>query len=182
MSAVGAPPPPRDKYARPRHIVDRFDSAKQEDDLFYFLLCATNASPPEDRWSLRSREEQYALDRYFEYLKFLEKNQWIDLAPTGDSLTRWTGKVREGQHAWDIDVILKDAYPAIPPTCRIPELMHYTDKKLDDEVLGLKICDMHMEQSYWWHENCSLALYLKREVSYWVQSVVKDMRGKGWLK
>ena len=181
MTPLGAPPP-RDRYARPRRIVDRFASAKQEDDLFYFLLCATNASPPEEKWPLRSKEERYALDRYFEYLKYLEKHEWIELAPTGDSCTRWRGKVRDGGHAWDIEVIFKDAYPAIPPACRIPDLMHYTDRKLDDEALGLKICDMHMEQSYWWHEHCSLALYLKREVSYWVQSVLKDMRGKGWLR
>jgi hypothetical protein len=41
---------------------------------------------------------------------------------------------------------------------------------------------MHMERSYWWHEHCSLALYLKREVSYWVTSVVKDMETRGWLR
>jgi len=181
VTPTGAPLP-RDRYARPRHITDRFDRAKQEDDLFYFLLCATNASPPDEAWTLRVREERYALDRYFEYLKFLEKNEWIHLAPTGASATRWQGKVRDGAHAWDIEVIFKDAYPAIPPACRIPELMHYTDRKLDDEALGLRICDMHMETSYWWHEHCSLALYLKREVSYWVQSVLKDMREKGWLK
>ena len=59
--------------------------------------------------------------------------------------------------------------------------MHYTDRKVDDGVLGLRICDMHMEKTYWWDDHASLALYLKREVSYWVQSVVKDMREKGWL-
>ena len=40
---------------------------------------------------------------------------------------------------------------------------------------------MHMEKNYWWDAHSSLALYLKREVSYWVQSVVADMKGKGWL-
>ena len=179
---MARPPVPPERHARPRRIVDRYDTARGEDDLFYFLLCATNASPPDDDWRLRAQEERYALDRYFEYLRFLERNQWITLEATGESLTRWQGTVRHGRHAWPIEVILKDAYPAIPPACRIPELMHYTDRKVDDEALGLRICDMHMEQSYWWHEHCSLALYLKREVSYWVQSVVLDMTGKGWLK
>lgn len=171
--------PPRKGVHR---IVDRFDTARGEDDLFYFLLCATNASPLDPRWRLRAKEERYALDRYFEYLRFLEKNQWIELAPTGDSLTRWRGTVRHGTHAWAIEVVLKDGYPVVPPACRIPELMHSSDRKVDDPVLGLRICDMHMEQHYWWHEHCSLALYLKREVSYWVQSVVKDMARKGWLR
>ena len=180
MTPLGAPPP-RDRYARPRRIVDRFASAKQEDDLFYFLLCATNASPPEEKWPLRSKEERYALDRYFEYLKYLEKHEWIELAPTGDSCTRLRGKVRDGGHAWDIEVIFKDAYPAIPPACRIPDLMHYTDRKLDDEALGLRICDMHMEQHYWWDPHSSLALYLKREVSYWVEAIVQEVERKGWL-
>ena len=183
MTGLAARPPvPPPRHARPRRIVDRYDNARGEDDLFYFLLCATNASPLDEDWSLRAREERYALDRYFEYLRFLEKSQWIELTSTGDSLTRWRGTVRHGKHAWAMEVILKDAYPAIPPACRIPELMRYTDRKLDDEALGLRICDMHMEKSYWWHEHCSLALYLKREVSYWVHSVVKDMADKGWLK
>ena len=180
MAARPPVPPPR--HARPRRIIDRYDKARGEDDLFYFLLCATNASPLDEGWSLRAREERYALDRYFEYLRYMEKSQWIELASTGESLTRWRWTVRHGKHAWAMEVILKDAYPAIPPACRIPELMRYTDRKLDDEALGLRICDMHMEKAYWWHEHCSLALYLKREVSYWVHSVVKDMADKGWLK
>ena len=69
-----------------------------------------------------------------------------------------------------------------PPAARIPELMRYTDRKLDDSILGLRICDMHMEQNYWWNEHCSLALYLKREVSYWLQSVIYHLREKGWLE
>ncbi len=184
MTVPAPRPPVEDRYARarPRRIVDRFATARGEDDLFYFLLCGTNASPPDERWALRAREERYAIDRYFEYLKYLEKDQWIELEPTGDSLTRWRGWVKHGRHMWEAEIILKDAYPVIPPACRIPELMHYTDRKLDDEALGLRICDMHMEQSYWWHEHCSIALYLKREVSYWVHSVVKDMTDKGWLK
>jgi len=182
VRTVAARPPLPDPHRKPRRIVDRFDSARGEDDLFYFLLCATNASPPDAKWSDRAKEERYALDRYFEYLRFLEKDQWIELEPTGPSLTRWKGWVKHGRKMWETEIVLKDAYPVIPPACRIPELMHYTDRKLDDEVLGLRICDMHMEQSYWWHEHCSLSLYLKREVSYWVQSVVKDMQAKGWLK
>ena len=178
---VGAPPvspTPR----RPQVIEERTSTARGEDDLFYFLLCGTNASPREPRWTLRAREERYALDRYFEYLRYLEGNEWVRIEPTGPALTRWRGVIRQGTHSWAIEVVLKDAYPEVPPACRIPELMHYTDRKLDDETLGLRICDMHMEQSYWWHEHCSLALYLKREVSYWVTSVVKDMESKGWLK
>jgi hypothetical protein len=176
------PPVPRDRHAKPRRIVDRYATARGEDDLFYFLLCATNASPQDEDWRSRAKEELYSLDRYFDYLRYLEKSNWIELTPTGDSLTRWRGTVRHGKHAWPMEVILKDAYPEIPPACRIPELMHFTDRKVDDEVLGLRICDMHMERSYWWHEHCSLALYLKREVSYWVTSVVKDMETRGWLR
>ena len=81
-----------------------------------------------------------------------------------------------------IELVLKDAYPHHPPAARIPELMRYTDRKLDDNILGLRICDMHMEQNYWWNEHCSLALYLKREVSYWLQSVIFHLKQKGWLE
>jgi hypothetical protein len=72
-------------------------------------------------------------------------------------------------------------YPTTPPAVRIPELMKYTDRKLDDSILGLRLCDMHMEQNYWWDEHSGIALYLKREVSYWVQSVLTSMRAKGWI-
>ena len=154
---------------------------KTDDDLFYFLQCATVASPKEPAWKDRAAEERYALDRFAEYLRYLEGNEWFAIRPTGEAATRWTGKVRQGDREWDIEIVLKDAYPHIPPGCRIPELMHYTDRKLEDGVLGLGICDMHMERNYWWDEHASLAMYLKREVSYWVQSVVKDMRRKGWL-
>ena len=154
---------------------------KTDDDLFYFLQCATVASPKESAWKDRAAEERYALDRFAEYLRYLEGNEWFAIRPTGEAATRWTGKVRQGDREWDIEIVLKDAYPHIPPGCRIPELMHYTDRKLEDGVLGLRICDMHMERNYWWDEHASLAMYLKREVSYWIQSVVKDMRGKGWL-
>lgn len=154
---------------------------RTEDDLFYFLQCATVASPPEGTWGDRAEEERYALERFVEYLRYLERNEWFSIRPTGDAATRWTGKVRHGEREWDVELVFKDAYPHIPPACRIPELMHYTDRKVDDGVLGLRICDMHMEQNYWWDEHASLALYLKREVSYWVQSVVKDLRTKGWL-
>ena len=154
---------------------------KTDDDLFYFLQCATVAAPGEPAWADRAAEEGYALDRFIEYLRFLEKNEWFSIRPTSATKTRWTGKVRNSGKEWDIELVLKDSYPQVPPACRIPELMHYTDRKVDDGVLGLRICDMHMEQTYWWDEHASLALYLKREVSYWVQSVVKDMREKGWL-
>jgi len=154
---------------------------KTDDDLFYFLQCATVATPGEPAWSDRAAEEVYALDRFIEYLRFLEKNEWISIRPTSAAKSRWTGKVRNAGKEWDIELVLKDSYPHVPPACRIPELMHYTDRKVDDGVLGLRICDMHMEKTYWWDDHASLALYLKREVSYWVQSVVKDMREKGWL-
>ncbi len=153
----------------------------KEDDLFYFLQCATVASPHDVEWDLRIKEETYALQRFVEYLKFLEGGEWFRIRPTSEKATRWTGKVFDGPHSWDMELILKDAYPSTPPACRIPELMNYTDRKVDDGVLGLRICDMHMETNYWWDDWCSIALYLKREVSYWVQSVVKDMRRKGWL-
>ncbi len=103
---------------------------KTDDDLFYFLQCATVATPKDPGWGDRAAEEVYALDRFAEYLRFLEKDEWFALRATSASKTRWTGKVRRGGREW---------------------------------------------------EHASLALYLKREVSYWVQSVVKDMRGKGWL-
>ena len=154
---------------------------KTDDDLFYFLQCATVATPGEPAWSDRAAEEVYALDRFIEYLRFLEKNEWISIRPTSAAKSRWTGKVRNAGKEWDIELVLKDSYPHVPPACRIPELMHYTDRKVDDGVLGLRICDMHMEKTYWWDDHASLALYLKREVSYWVQSVVKDMRETGWL-
>jgi len=154
---------------------------KTDDDLFYFLQCATVATPGEPAWTDRAAEEVYALDRFIEYLRFLEKNEWISIRPTSAAKSRWTGKVRNAGKEWDIELVLKDSYPHVPPACRIPELMHYTDRKVDDGVLGLRICDMHMEKTYWWDDHASLALYLKREVSYWVQSVVKDMREKGWL-
>jgi len=153
----------------------------KEDDLFYFLQCATIASPRDREWALRSKEEIYALQRFTEYLKFLEGGEWFKLKATSDNATRWTGKVFEGLHEWDMELVLKDAYPHTPPACRIPDLMDFTDRKVDDGVLGLRICDMHMEQNYWWDEFCSIALYLKREVSYWMQSVIKEMRRKGWL-
>ncbi len=166
----------------PRQVRDYGEKyLRMEDDLFYFLQCATVASPTESGWRDRAAEETYALDRFVEYLRYLEGDEWFTIRPTSPVATRWTGKVRHGGREWDLELVLKDAYPHVPPACRIPELMHYTDRKVDDGILGLRICDMHMERNYWWDEHSSLAMYLKREVSYWVQSVVKDMRGKGWL-
>lgn len=154
---------------------------RTEDDLFYFLQCATVASPKEPAWPDRAAEERYALHKFSEYLRYLEKDEWFTLAPTGEAATRWSGKVRYGGKEWTLEIAFKDAYPHVPPAARIPELMHYTDRKLDDPVLGLRICDMHMERNYWWDEHASLALYLKREVAYWTTSVVADMERKGWL-
>ena len=155
--------------------------AKREDDLFYFFQCSTVASPRDPGWGDRLREELYALARYSEYLKFLEGAEWFTLAPTSREAKSWSGLMRYEKKKFGMELVLKDAYPHTPPAVRIPELMTYSDKKIDDEVLGLRICDMHMAQNYWWDEHCGIALYLKREVSYWVQSVVQDMIRKGWF-
>jgi len=154
---------------------------KRDDDLFYFMQCATVASPGTKEWALRAREEAYAIEKFREHLRYLEGGEWFTLKPTGKEATSWTGRVRSRKKSWAIELVLKDGYPQVPPACRIPELMHYTDRKLEDPVLGLRICDMHMEEHYWWDEHCSLALYLKREVSYWVEAVVSEMDRKGWL-
>ncbi len=158
------------------------DFLKREDDLFYFLQCATIASPRDADWFQRVKEEKYALSRFSEYLRFLEGGEWFELRPTSDGATRWVGSVRDSGLEFEMELVLKDAYPTMPPAVRVPKLMDYTDRKLDDGVLGLRICDMHMEQNYWWDEYCGIALYLKREVSYWVQSILHDMRKEGWLK
>lgn len=155
---------------------------RRDDDLFYFLQCATIASPRDEDWRHRVKEERYALLRLSEYLRFLEGGEWFRLRPTSEWATRWVGVVINSGLEFDMELVLKDSYPTTPPAARIAELMDYTDRKLDDNVLGLRICDMHMEQNYWWDEHCGIALYLKREVSYWVQSVIKGMRDKGWLK
>src|SRR5205809_743439 len=110
---------------------------KTDDDLFYFLQCATVATPKDPGWGDRAAEEVYALDRFAEYLRFLEKDEWFVLRATSASKTRWTGKVRRRGREWDVELVLKDAYPHVPPACRIPELMHYTDRKVDDASLGV---------------------------------------------
>jgi len=157
------------------------DKLRRDDDLFYFLQCATVATPGSPDWDLRAAEEAYAVEKFAEYLRFLEGGEWFTLRPTGADRTRWTGRARSRGRSWNMEIVLKDAYPHVPPACRIPEMMHYTDRKLEDPVLGLRICDMHMESHYWWDEYCSLALYLKREVSYWVEAVVQAMDRQGWL-
>jgi hypothetical protein len=155
--------------------------ARREDDLFYFFQCSTIASPRDSNWNQRVKEELYALAKYSEYLKYLEDFEWFTLKPTSADAKSWLGSVRYEKKKFDMELVLKDAYPYSPPAVRIPDLMTYTDRKIDDEVLGLRICDMHMEQHYWWNEFSGIALYLKREVSYWVQSVVHDMVRKGWF-
>ncbi len=154
---------------------------KREDDLFYFLQCSTIASPKDSDWPLRVNEELFALSKFSEYLRYLEGFEWFTLRPTSVTGKSWIGSVKYENKTFGMELILKDAYPYTPPAIRIPELMNFTDKKIDDEVLGLRICDMHMEQHYWWNEFCGIALYLKREVSYWVQSVIQEMTRKGWL-
>lgn len=164
----------------------RRDSLKQEPDLFYFLQCSTVASPPDDNWSLRVKEEKYALLKYMQYVDYMEKTEneerWFSIRPIGSDATRWEGTVTAEGRSYLIELVLKEAYPYMPPVARVPELMRYTDRKLDDNILGLKLCDMHMEQNYWWNEHCSLALYMKREVSYWLQSVIFHLKEKGWLE
>ena len=162
------------------------DCVKQEPDLFYFLQCSTVTSPGSENWSLRVKEEKYALLKYMQYLDYMEKaeeeERWFSIRAIGDDALRWEGTVRAEGKNYLIELVLKDAYPYTPPVARIPELMRYTDRKLDDNILGLKICDMHMETNYWWNEHCSLALYLKREVSYWLQSIIFHLKQKGWLE
>src|SRR2546428_431886 len=86
-----------------------------EDMLFHFLQCATVATPKDVGWTDRAAEEVYALDRFHEYLRFLEKDDWFSIRPTSDSKTRWTGKVLHGGKSWDIELALKDSYPQVPP-------------------------------------------------------------------
>ena len=153
----------------------------REDDLFYFLQCSTVASPGDENWKERVKEELYALSKFSEFLKYLEGNEWFKLEPTSAEARSWVGHVRFDKRKFGMEMVLKDSYPHTPPAVRIPELMMYTDRKVDDDLLGLRLCDMHMEQNYWWDEFCGVALYLKREVSYWVQSVAADMQRKGWM-
>jgi hypothetical protein len=159
---------------------------KQEPDLFYFLQCSTVASPKDELWPLRIKEEKYALLKYIQYVDYMEKSEqeerWFSIRPIGDDATRWEGTLIAEGRGYLIELVFPDSYPFTPPAARIPELMRYTDRKLDDPILGLRICDMHMEQNYWWNEHCSLALYLKREVSYWLQSVIFHLKEKGWLE
>jgi hypothetical protein len=111
-----------------------------------------------------------------------EEERWFSIRPIGEEATRWEGTLKAEGRGYLIELVFPDSYPFTPPAARIPELMRYTDRKLDDPILGLRICDMHMEQNYWWNEHCSLALYLKREVSYWLQSVIFHLKEKGWLE
>ena len=158
----------------------------REEDLFYFLQCSTPASPEDPKWPLRIKEEKYALLKLAEYVDYLEKTssskRWFAIRPVDEMATRWEGRVSNMGKDFKIEMVLKESYPHTPPVARIPELMKYTDRKLDDPILGLKLCDMHMEQNYWWNEFCGIALYLKREVSYWVQAVVFNLEQKGWLE
>ncbi len=144
------------------------------------------ASPNDEKWPLRVKEEKYAVLKYMQYVDYMEKGgeeeRWFSIRPTGQDATRWEGTVNAEDRSYLIELVLTEAYPHTPPAARIPELMRYTDRKLDDNILGLRICDMHMEQNYWWNEHCSLALYLKREVSYWLQSIIYHLREKGWLE
>src|SRR2546422_7582575 len=105
---------------------------KTDDDLFYFLQCATVASPEDATWKDRAAEETYALDRFGEYLRYLEKNEWFAIRPTSAAKTRWTGKVLYGGRGWGLQLVLQDSYPHTPPPRPVPPLMHYTDPHGDD--------------------------------------------------
>ena len=159
---------------------------KKEEDLFYFLQCSTVASPGDEAWPMRVKEEKYALLKLMEFLDYLEKEEgsrrWFSMRPTDESATRWTGHISPPKKKdYEFTLVLKDSYPHTPPAASIPELMKYTDRKLEDEVLGLRLCDMHMESNYWWNEHCGIALYMKREISYWVQAIIFDLERKGWI-
>ena len=159
---------------------------QQEPDLFYFLQCSTVASPGDDLWQQRIKEEKYSLLKYIQYIDYMEKKaeekRWFSIKPVDEEFTRWTGSVYAEGMDFSMEMVLKDSYPFTPPAARVPELMRYTDRKVDDDFLGLRLCDMHMEQNYWWNEYCGLALYLKREVSYWLQSIIVHMKEKGWFE
>lgn len=156
----------------------------REEDLYYFLQCSTVASPKEPEWPMRVMEEKYAILRFREYLDYMESGdssaRWFNIKPTSEDATRWAGTVSNAGKDFEMEMVLKDSYPQTPPAARIPTLMKYTDRKLDDPVLGLRLCDMHMEQNYWWNDHCGIALYMKREVSYWMQAIVFMLKQKGW--
>src|SRR2546430_17077230 len=93
---------------------------KTDDDLFYFLQCATVASPTEPAWNDRAAEETYALDRFGEYLRYLEKNEWFAIRPTSAAKTRWTGKVLYGGAGRGPPCPLKGPVPRHPPADPVP--------------------------------------------------------------
>src|SRR2546428_13553373 len=95
---------------------------KTDDDLFYFLQCATVASPKEPAWADRAAEETYALDRFGEYLKYLEKNEWFAIRPTAAAKTRWTGKVLYGGAGEGNRPRPHGSDPAVPPRAPRPRL------------------------------------------------------------
>src|SRR2546430_17020076 len=104
---------------------------KTDDDLFYFLQCATVASPKEPAWNDRAAEETYALDRFGEYLRYLEKNEWFAIRPTSAAKTRWTGKVLYGGGGWGLEPVPKGSYPPTPPPRRAPQPKHHTGRNVD---------------------------------------------------
>src|SRR2546428_13104015 len=109
---------------------------KTDDDLFYFLQCATVASPKEPAWNDRAAEETYALDRFGEYLKYLEKNEWFAIRPTAAAKTRWTGKVLYGGRGGGIEPVLEESYPPPPPPRPVPPALRYTGPQVDEPRLG----------------------------------------------
>lgn len=157
----------------------------REPDHFHFLQCATVASPDDPDWEARLAEEIHAMKKMNSYLDFMEgtssKSRWISSWPTGDDGTIWEGRLRSQRASYKFRLLLKPSYPYTAPVVHVMYLIDYTDRKLEDESLGEKICDMHMESNRWWNEYCSIALYLKREVSYWFQSVLLNLKAKGWL-
>jgi len=128
-------------------------------------------------------EERYALWKYGEFLQFTEggASPWFELSPTGPDGRAWVGKVRVKDREFPLELVLKEAYPTVPPAARIAGLIEYTDRKLEDPVLGERLCDMHMEENYWWNEYSGITLYLKREVSFWITSVVHSLEQGGYM-
>jgi hypothetical protein len=157
----------------------------REPDHFQFLQCATAASPGEPDWQDRVNEEIYAAQKMDSYLSFLEGDSktpaWVSIWPASEDGTIWEGKLRSARASYGFRLVLKPSYPYVQPAVHVNYLIDYTDRKLEDDLLGERICDMHMEQNNWWNEHCSIALYLKREVSFWFQSVLLNLKIKGWL-
>ena len=141
------------------------------------------ASPGEELWEKRLLEEQYSIWKYQDFLRFTEGTNavWFDIAPTGEDGRSWLGRIYVKGKEYPLELVLKDAYPLVPPAARVPGLIDYTDRKLEDPILGERICDMHMEANYWWNDHSGISLYMKREVSFWLSAVVHSLEKEGCM-